>query len=458
MKQNTQTKRQVLETNHGVRYSELLKLPYFDCISFTVVDPMHNLFLGTSKYVFKTVWANTISQTSLIEIQKAVDDMVVPTTLGRIPHKIKSSFSSFTADQWKNWTLYFSPVVLKGHIPVKDYNCWLLFVEACRILSVPSITIQDLKRGHEKLMTFLRDFEQLYGSLAVTPNMHLHTHLIECILDYGPMHVFWLYSFERMNGVLGSFNTNQRSVEIQLIRKLSQAQSTLMFKKPELFSEIFGPVFTFQDDANKYKTNDADIVLRVLSLSTQPVRLEEAWFHSTDICFIGPRYNVNITEHSVDHLRQSLQQFSDTELDCVSGSCHKYKSIEICGEKYGSSDSRLSRSSVILASWCGTDGNINTSGIELRPGIVRFYVSMYVHNNGSMERVTMAYIHWLQKVSHQRSICTVADVWCHKLFEPEGPACFMPVQRIACKCICAKVIIKNEELLAIIPHIRQIYW
>ena len=163
------------------------------------------------------------------------------------------------------------------------------------------------------------------------------------------------------------------------------------------------------------------------------------------ICYIGPRYDVSITEHSVRYLRQSLQQFSNAEADLVSGSCHKYKSIEICGEKYGSSDSRLSRSSVILASWCGTDGNINTMGNDLRPGIVRFYLSMYIHVKGRMEFVTLAYVYWLQKVSHQKSICPVADVWCHKLFEPEGPACFMPVQRITCKCVCAKVLIKMKN-------------
>ena len=291
----------------------------------------------------------------------------------------------------------------------------------------------------------------------MTPNMHLHTHLVECILDFGPMHVFWLYSFERMNGILGSFNTNQRSVEIQLIRKLSHAQSTLLFKKPELFSELFGPVFEFQDDMNSHKTIDSDVAQRVLSLSTQRVRIERTWFMPASICYIGPRYDVSITEHSARYLRQSLQQFSNAEVDLVSGSCHKYKSIEICGEKYGSSDGRLSRSSVILASWCGTDGNINTMGNDLRPGIVRFYLSMYINVKGRMEFVTLAYVYWLQKVSHQKSICPVADVWCHKLFEPEGPACFMPVQRITCKCVCAKVLIKNEELLAITPHIRQVY-
>lgn len=28
----------------GVRYSELLRLPYFDIVRFHLVDPMHNLF------------------------------------------------------------------------------------------------------------------------------------------------------------------------------------------------------------------------------------------------------------------------------------------------------------------------------------------------------------------------------------------------------------------------------
>ncbi len=36
----------------GVRWSELLRLPYFDIIRCVVVDVMHNLFLGTHKDSF----------------------------------------------------------------------------------------------------------------------------------------------------------------------------------------------------------------------------------------------------------------------------------------------------------------------------------------------------------------------------------------------------------------------
>ena len=44
---------------YGVHYCALCKLEYFDCVRFHVIDPMHNLFLGTAKYVFK-LWAENV--------------------------------------------------------------------------------------------------------------------------------------------------------------------------------------------------------------------------------------------------------------------------------------------------------------------------------------------------------------------------------------------------------------
>ena len=36
-----------------------------------------------------------------------------------------------------------------------------------------------------------------------------------CMKDFGPVYAFWLFSFERLNGVLGSFYTN---CHLQLMR------------------------------------------------------------------------------------------------------------------------------------------------------------------------------------------------------------------------------------------------
>ena len=66
------------------------------------------------------------------------------------------------------------------------------------------------------MLCYCTRFEILYGPVAVTPNIHLHAHLVDCVGDYGPMSSF---SFERFNGLLGNEPTNNRSIELQLINR-----------------------------------------------------------------------------------------------------------------------------------------------------------------------------------------------------------------------------------------------
>ena len=49
--------------------------------------------------------------------------------------------------------------------------------------------------------------------------MHLACHLEQCVLDYGPIHAFWCFGFERFNGILGSFPNNNQNVAITMMKK-----------------------------------------------------------------------------------------------------------------------------------------------------------------------------------------------------------------------------------------------
>ena len=83
-----------------------MNLPYFNCVRFHVIDPMHNLYLGTSKYIMKNIWLDKdsplIHKKDFQIIQERVDKCIVPSDMGRVPLKIASSFTSFTADQREN--------------------------------------------------------------------------------------------------------------------------------------------------------------------------------------------------------------------------------------------------------------------------------------------------------------------------------------------------------------------
>ena len=53
LRETTKSGMRKAESAVGVRYSRFLDLTYFDPVRFTVVDVMHNLFLGTRKHIFK---------------------------------------------------------------------------------------------------------------------------------------------------------------------------------------------------------------------------------------------------------------------------------------------------------------------------------------------------------------------------------------------------------------------
>ena len=145
LKETTKTKIQKAESKYGVRYSVLLELCYFDPIRYTVIDVMHNMFLGSAKHAFK-VWVdfNLLTNRKMEEIEKKIKSFIIPADCGRLPSNISSSYGSFTASQWRNWITIYSPVVLKGILPNEHLRCWLLFVKATQLLCHRIVRVYDV--------------------------------------------------------------------------------------------------------------------------------------------------------------------------------------------------------------------------------------------------------------------------------------------------------------------------
>ena len=160
----TLAQRKKLEASYGCRYSCLLDLPYFNPITMTIIDPMHNLYLGTAKRMLQ-IWIDQciISKHDMQTIQNFVDSVQAPEHVGRIPFKIASSFSGFTADQYKNWTNLYSLMALKDLLPTQHLECWCYFVLASRLLCKMSISSDEIQLADALLVKFCCKVEQLYG-------------------------------------------------------------------------------------------------------------------------------------------------------------------------------------------------------------------------------------------------------------------------------------------------------
>ena len=136
-----------------------------------------------------------------------IDWLEVPVDIGRQPKVISSNYGSYTAEQWKNWTRV---------LPEQHFKCWQSFVLACKYLCKPIVSNNDITRAHFLLLKFGGQCETIYGNCFCTPNMHLHCHLKDIIRDLEPIHSFWYFSFERYNGILGSFTTKTGQLNCNL--------------------------------------------------------------------------------------------------------------------------------------------------------------------------------------------------------------------------------------------------
>ena len=158
---------------------------------------------------------------ALSKIEARLRNTVVPSGLGRLPVSINTG-NFLTAEQWMNWTIYFSVFCLGDLLPHTHIECWRKFVLACRRLVQFSISSTDIVIADCLLFKFCKLSTELYGENAITPNMHMHCHLAACLQEFGPIHSFWLFPFERYNGILEGQPSNNRSIEMQLMRRFQR--------------------------------------------------------------------------------------------------------------------------------------------------------------------------------------------------------------------------------------------
>ena len=193
-----------------------------------LIDGMHNLYLGTAKRFARDIWIdkNYLNSEKLAKVEEKLKHSVVPVGLGRLPSSI-SSAHFHTADQWKNWTIYFSIYCLGDVLPKPHLDCWRKFVLACRQLCKFSLTSDDITIIDQLLLRFCKQSVEIYGAESVTLNMHMHCHLSSCLREFGPIHSFWLFPFKRYNGILEDQPTNNCSVELQLMHRFQKDNTFL---------------------------------------------------------------------------------------------------------------------------------------------------------------------------------------------------------------------------------------
>ena len=391
----TKTARNDLESKFGCRYSILLDLPYFNPIRMTVIDPMHNLYLGTAKRILKDVWVERgfICDRNASLIQYRVDSVQVPHYVGRIPHKIASAFSGFTADQFKNWTNLFSLMTLHDLLPTEDLQCWRYFVLASRILCQMVITDEEIKLADAFLLQFCCRVEKLYGNRIITPNMHLHCHLKQCLHDYGPIHNFWLFSYERYNGILEHFPSNKRSLEMQRFLQKCSLFTSFQFL-PNEFESDFGHIFKSHFEPALQGSVKVTIHGDMIT-SVNPNDVQD-WSISgiTDISFPKSYSRSTLSESSLLELKCMYSllypSFRVTDME-LNSTFHKYTSLTYHGLKFNTTRMPFAYAIRFPMPSCST-------GMKTRPLRLHFFMLHAFHYEEDVYQHVIVSVSWLNSL------------------------------------------------------------
>ena len=418
------------ESLYGLRYSHLLELPYFDAIKFGLIDPMHNLFLGTAKKMFEC-WVDNghLGPRGLATISTGIEQLKIPSDVGRMPSNITGSYSRFTAEEWKNWTLYYSLIVLDGVLNDDHLECWKTFVLACVYLCRPYVTAMDISKAEELFFKFGSKVEQLYGKTFVTPNMHMQCHLPDCVRDFGAVQSFWCFAFERFNGEISDIHTNHRGIEIQYMRNVL---AWGLLAEPEIDSIVPANIIRSGRNISTRLTGSS---IKLVPYWKGEFNLEclqyQSLFHlegKDTLYAFSPEELIFLLD-----MYRFIYPFDDIEL---TSTCPAYKGIVIGGERFASMSNRRSlSSSYILSYWASDNGVIEAnpeSEIDPRPGRVQNFLSHTVKINNNPVTHVLASVRWY--MSHpDDNAPKPLSTWKNRTVSG-GPASFIPVQRIAGKC------------------------
>ena len=285
----------------------------------------------------------------------------------------------------------------------------------------------------------------------MTPNMHMHLHLKDVIMDYGPVYAFWLFAYERYNGILEHQPNNNRSIEIQLMNRFIRDNNAYSIQPPSMYRDELDDLCTlplslsgsltetciddnisgrpaqlvFPTSCTRHVFGEGELVILKEVLKKLKIMSEEC------TC------NLNSTYYKYKQITKNDQIFLS--------STYKYMSVAMAKwdeDIYGSSPTTFPR---LFA---------NPIDATLRPVRINFFLKLSYLVSDVVYTHYFVYVSWFQPHPCRFSIGKPAQLWCKSAFEAEGIYSFLPLHSISCRCIHTLMQINGDTCLAVVPLVN----
>lgn len=322
----------------------------------------------------------------------------------------------------------------------------------------------------EILITFCKEYETLYRASMCTPNMHLHLHLKDSLLDYGPVYAFWCFPFERYNGIFQSFQKNWICTELQIMNKFVNYQHCITLQSTITYQDEFmwiiemnnfheGPLLQTRTDSSKLHTYYKNATCNLEKIDTTERHLYssvsakyEMLFSSEEVRWLHSVYNALYLNSEIAYIPMAHEVFYE---------------IDIFGEQFTSVKSKGNHSPVVTAYW---PASLEQNGptCELNAGAIQYFfphtISIIMPFNGTDEPQQISHlfsrVHWFEKHPCQEVLPYPLKVFA-TLTTKGGSSTFLPLSRIMSRCaVCdttAKFDFVTDHVLLLCPTNKKIH-
>ncbi|KAJ3911125.1 hypothetical protein F5877DRAFT_20391, partial [Lentinula edodes] len=247
----------------------------------TALDFMHCMFLGVVAFLWtRILFAAHMfpgANGSKHRFEDIINSVRWPTHITRLPKNLGESQSLKKADEWRR-LLTVTPIILwyawrdnDDSIPDTEppvssnekittthsrkrlslYNTVLYPCVAVRLLSTKRISMVQANQGQQYFAHYCLRLLGLGAELTI--NHHLAMHFAMMVKLFGPVYAWWLFAFERFNGILEKVKTNGHDggrCELTMLR--NWVQTHLLYEY----------LLALPADASEYEQNLVDHIIR----------------------------------------------------------------------------------------------------------------------------------------------------------------------------------------------------
>ena len=279
--------------------------------------------------------------------------------------------------------------------------------------------------------------------------MHMHGHLADCVLDFGPTSSFWLFSFERYNGILRDQPTNNRSIEAQLMNRflldnshlhlISMArESNIVFDrivKEHAFS--FHSMRHLDDQISRSNQSSSGF-----HFSLSP-KYKVAFFSSSFVAILLDVYSVLYPGYS-EQLRQG--DFS------LPRSYKKMLHVTVQDQKLSSGQCVLARSVFPICSHSQSSPATIFFDPSLHAAKIDYFFVHSFEINDLCITCPFAVVHWLLCHPKRHEMGRPLQVW-HQTYEHSPQSAIIPLDYISCPVLTASLEMDEQLVLVTIPTV-----